>query len=229
MNRLKAKGMSCGPSNRKRLSTVAAGPTITERSCRIDDVFASRGSRGSLIWLFSAVDPRLCRLLLRLDPPAAAAAKEAARDVVELKKGDKVITVGGFTGRSRRSTMTIWSAHRRQGGDPPLQFGGRPGQGRGMNVRRHYDAGDAGRGQSAPAVDAYIRKADDTWGAIGFTEHGHRHVELVPSIAQKRIVTPGESSGRPNWRTSRAIPTTSAMPWGASPREHRRHHRDVDP
>jgi len=35
-----------------------------------------------------------------------------------------------------------------------------------------------------PLIDAYIRKADEHLAAIGFTEHGYRHVELVASIAK---------------------------------------------
>lgn len=35
-----------------------------------------------------------------------------------------------------------------------------------------------------PLIDAYIRKADEHLGAMGFTEHGFRHVELVSSIAK---------------------------------------------
>ena len=35
-----------------------------------------------------------------------------------------------------------------------------------------------------PLIDAYIRKADEHLAAMGFTEHGFRHVELVSRIAK---------------------------------------------
>lgn len=35
-----------------------------------------------------------------------------------------------------------------------------------------------------PLIDAYIRKADEHLAAIGLTEHGYRHVELVAKVAK---------------------------------------------
>lgn len=44
-----------------------------------------------------------------------------------------------------------------------------------------------------PLVDALIRGADDHLRAIGFTEHGHRHVELVSNIARNVLLRLGGS------------------------------------
>lgn len=44
-----------------------------------------------------------------------------------------------------------------------------------------------------PLIDAYVRKADEHLSAIGFTEHGYRHVNLVAHIAanvMKRLDRP---------------------------------------
>ena len=35
-----------------------------------------------------------------------------------------------------------------------------------------------------PSIDAYIQQADANLGAMGFTEHGRRHISLVSSIAR---------------------------------------------
>jgi len=35
-----------------------------------------------------------------------------------------------------------------------------------------------------PLIDAFVRKADEHLAAMGFTEHGYRHVELVANIAK---------------------------------------------
>lgn len=41
-----------------------------------------------------------------------------------------------------------------------------------------------GQVKAHPLIDAYIRKADEHLGAMGFTEHGYRHVELVSHISR---------------------------------------------
>lgn len=38
------------------------------------------------------------------------------------------------------------------------------------------------------AIDSFIQAANDYLGAIGYTEHGYRHVSLVSSIAQNILV-----------------------------------------
>ena len=39
------------------------------------------------------------------------------------------------------------------------------------------------------AVDSFIQAANDYLGAIGYTEHGYRHVSLVSSVAQNILVS----------------------------------------
>jgi len=46
-----------------------------------------------------------------------------------------------------------------------------------------------------PEVDAYIAKADEYTGAIGYTEHGFRHANLVASIAANVLRRLGRSEG----------------------------------
>ncbi len=42
-----------------------------------------------------------------------------------------------------------------------------------------------------PLIDAYVRKADEHLAAIGFTEHGYRHVELVARMAKELLLKLG--------------------------------------
>jgi len=42
-----------------------------------------------------------------------------------------------------------------------------------------------------PLIDAYVRKADEHLAAIGFTEHGYRHVELVARVAKDLLLKLG--------------------------------------
>lgn len=42
-----------------------------------------------------------------------------------------------------------------------------------------------------PLIDAFIKAADDHLAAIGFTEHAHRHVELVSNIARNVLLRLG--------------------------------------
>ncbi|MGE5575867.1 MAG: HD domain-containing protein [Syntrophothermus sp.] len=44
-----------------------------------------------------------------------------------------------------------------------------------------------------PLVDVYIHKANDHLGAMGYTEHGHRHANLVSSIAHNVLTRLGYS------------------------------------
>jgi metal-dependent HD superfamily phosphatase/phosphodiesterase len=44
-----------------------------------------------------------------------------------------------------------------------------------------------------PAVLTYIRKANDNLGAIGFTEHGRRHADLVATTAHRILIDLGYS------------------------------------
>ncbi len=46
-----------------------------------------------------------------------------------------------------------------------------------------------------PEVDAYITKADEYTGAIGYTEHGFRHANLVASIAANVLRRLGRTEG----------------------------------
>lgn len=47
--------------------------------------------------------------------------------------------------------------------------------------------------KSHPLIDAFVRAADLHLAAIGFTEHGYRHVELVSNIARNVILRLGGS------------------------------------
>ncbi|HLS90491.1 MAG TPA: HD domain-containing protein [Limnochordia bacterium] len=42
-----------------------------------------------------------------------------------------------------------------------------------------------------PLIDAYIRKADEHLAAMGYNEHGYRHVELVSRIAKNVLLRLG--------------------------------------
>lgn len=42
-----------------------------------------------------------------------------------------------------------------------------------------------------PMIDAFVRAADEHLGAMGFTEHGRRHVELVSNIARNVLLRLG--------------------------------------
>ena len=45
-----------------------------------------------------------------------------------------------------------------------------------------------------PTVTAYIQKADDNLGVLGFTEHGFRHNNLVADTAYRILTELGYSS-----------------------------------
>lgn len=60
-------------------------------------------------------------------------------------------------------------------------------------------------------INQYIRKADESLIALGFTEHSFPHVTRGAEHARRILLEFGYSSQRPNWPVSPAIFTISEM------------------
>lgn len=67
-----------------------------------------------------------------------------------------------------------------------------------------------------PYLQAYILQADSNLRAMGYTEHGHRHINLVSSIAHNILVRLGFPERKGSWPQLPATSMISATAWGGS-------------